>query len=76
LLSWTNNAPNESGEEVWGSLDGQKYSLIAQLNPQSTRFQHNLRRLPSTPSVYYAIKSLNKNGASPLSTPFKINFSS
>lgn len=75
LLNWTNNAPNESGEEVWGSLDGKKYSLIAKLNAQSTRFQHNLKRLPSSSSVYYAVKSINKNGASQLSAPCKITFS-
>ena len=76
ILQWQDNAPSESGEEVWGSLDGKSYSLIAKLNPQSTRFQHNLKRLPSSPSVYYAVKAINKNGASPLSTPCKVTFSS
>jgi hypothetical protein len=75
MLSWKDNAPNESSEEVWGSLDGKNYSLIARLSPQSTRFQHNLKRKPSAPSVYYAVKAINKNGASQLSTPYKINFS-
>jgi hypothetical protein len=75
-LDWTNNAPNESQEEVWGSLDGKKYSLIAKLNPQSTRFAHKLKTAPSRASAYYAIKSINKNGASPLSTPCKVNFQS
>lgn len=71
-LNWTDNATNESGQEVWGSLDGKKYSLIAKLNPQSTRFAHQLKNKPSSPSIYYAVKAINKNGASPMSTPFKV----
>lgn len=74
-LDWTDNAPDESGEEVWGSLDGKKYSLIAKLNAKSNKFAHQLKKIPSVPTVYYAVKSINKNGASPMSTPCKVTFS-
>gem|GEM_PF-914287 len=76
MLNWTDNAPDESAEEVWASLDGKKYNFIAKLSPQSTKFKHILKRLPPTASLYYAVKAVNKNGASPLSPACKVAFPS
>lgn len=76
MLNWKDNAPDESSEEVWGSLDGKAYSIIAKLSSHSTKFEHDLKKLPKTPTYFYAIKSVNKNGASQLSSPCKITFPS
>ncbi len=71
-LQWVNHAGSDSREEVWGSLNGQKYSLIAKLNPQSTHFVHQFKRIPAVPAIYYVVKALNEQGDSPYSTPCKI----
>lgn len=73
-LVWKDNANNESAQEVWGSNDGKKYSLIARVYPNSTEFTHRMKKIPSAPSFYYAIKSLNKSGESSLSNAFKVTF--
>jgi len=76
MLNWKDNAPSESAEEIWASLDGKKYNFIARLSPQSTKFKHVLKRLPPTPNLYYAVKAVNKNGSSPLSPPCRVAFPS
>ena len=74
-LQWVNNPSTDSREEVWGSLDGKKYSLIAKLNPRSTHFLHQFKRTPAAPAIYYVVKAINDQGASPNSKPCKINLS-
>lgn len=73
-LAWTDNANNESRQEVWGSNDGQKYSLIAKIYPDKNKFTHQLRKVPAASDFYYVIKAVNSGGTSAASNAAKVNF--
>lgn len=74
LLTWKDNAGNESGEELWGSTDGKTYSLIAKLYANTTRFTHRLKKVPVNPNFYYKVKAVNSAGASGFSNAAGVNF--
>jgi hypothetical protein len=72
-LAWTDNASNESAQEIWGGNDGKKYSLIAKLYANKDQFTHKLRKVPVASDFYYVVKAVNKGGAS-TSNAVKVNF--
>jgi hypothetical protein len=73
-LTWKDNANNESAEEIWGSNDGKKYSLIARLYANSVEFTHRLRKIPAATYFYYVVKSVNSSGASGYSNAYRVTF--
>jgi hypothetical protein len=73
-LAWKDNANNESAAEVWGSNNGKNYSLIARVYANSTAFTHKLKQAPNAPYFLYAVKAINKAGASSFSNTVKVNF--
>jgi hypothetical protein len=74
MLSWTDNAASETSEEIWASLDGKKYDFVARLKPASTKFSHQLSRLPAKRALYYTVKSVNKVGSSAPSPAYLVRF--
>lgn len=73
-LAWSDNASNESGQEVWGSNDGKKYNLIAKVYANKIAFTHQLKKVPVDPTFYYVVKAVNSKGASPNSNAVMVNF--
>lgn len=71
-LTWKDNATNESYQQVWGSLDGNRFSLIAKINPNSKTFVHQFKKLPPQRVIYYVVKAVNGSGTSGLSNKIRI----
>jgi len=53
-LTWTNNATNATGVEVWSSVNGGAYTRIAQLSPSATSYPAT-SLTPGTPYSFYVI---------------------
>ena len=73
-VTWKDNASNETSQEVWGSNDAKHFSLIARLYKDSEVFTHQLKRVPSASTFYYAVRALSGEQASVLSSAAKVEF--
>jgi hypothetical protein len=73
-LSWTDNASNESNQEIWASHNGKDYSLIAKVYANTTGFTHRFRQVPTNPYFLYAVKAVNQAGPSSFSNTIRVNF--
>lgn len=74
ILTWNDNASNETSQEVWGSWDGKNYSRIATLYKNSEKFTHTMKRVPSNPNFYYSVRAVNNSGPSPFGNNSKVVF--
>jgi hypothetical protein len=59
-LNWTDNATNETGFEVWSSVNGGPFELIAQL-PANTTSYADTGLSPGTPFSYF-VRAVNSYG--------------
>ncbi|HMC72281.1 MAG TPA: hypothetical protein VKJ07_24195, partial [Mycobacteriales bacterium] len=63
-ITWTTNAYNETGYEVWRSADGTHFSKVATLPPNSMSFTDP--RVPAG-TYSYEVRAFNRHGASAFS---------
>lgn len=74
-LTWTDNANNETAQEVWGSWDGGKnYSRIAELYSNSVVFTHRMKSVPANPNFSYKVRAMLNTTASSMSNEASVVF--
>ncbi len=74
ILTWKDNANNETSMELWGSYNGKDYSRIASMYSNTQKFTHNLKRIPSNPNFYYVVRAMKDSQASKYSNTVKVVF--